>query len=153
MKKGTIFSISIRSDVERKKKEILEAIVLDSGIQGDGYSQEWGRQWGRQISCLNLMSIMTELKERNQMVVPGEYGENILVDGIDLFELNVGDRLILGEMVLLEVTQIGKERSTIPVPKTVRMNLLSSEGVFCKVIKGGVIKKGHSIRVIEKYAR
>jgi len=48
---------------------------------------------------------------------------------------------------MLEVTQIGKEDHPSIVFETYGISLLPSEGLFCKVVAGGIIKKGDVITV------
>lgn len=148
MKKGTIFSISISLKMGMVKNEVQEALVTENGIDNDGSVDQWGRKWGRQISCLNLSSVVNFCKENNLEIKPGTFGENILVDVIDLCELNLGDQIKLGKDVVLEVTQIGRENTFSNVPH--KINLLSYEGVFCKVVKGGKILKGDSVKLLYK---
>lgn len=62
--------------------------------------------------------------------------------------LSVGSRLRLGTNVVLEITQIGKEDHPSIVSRTFGVSLLPSEGLFCKVINGGKIKKGDSVEII-----
>lgn len=145
MEKGIIFSICIRPKTETTRKEVPEVIVREYGLENDGYEGEWGREWGRQISLLNLSSVLNFNKENNQEAGPGTFDENILVEGVDLNERSVGDTLQIGEEVFLEITQIGKENTLVPASKHISLNLLSYEGVFCKVIQGGKIKKGDPI--------
>lgn len=148
MGKGTIYSICISSERGKGKREVQEAAVTEHGLENDGYAGEWGRDWGRQISCLNLSSVLNVNQEHNLEAGPGTFGENILVEGLDLSDMTVGDRLKMGLNVVLEVTQIGKEAQPGVVTGTLETTLLSSEGVFCKVIKGGKIKKGDPVEVI-----
>jgi len=54
----------------------------------------------------------------------------------------------LASDVVLEVTQIGKEDHPSIVTRTFGVSLLPYEGLFCKVIKGGKIKKGDSVEII-----
>jgi MOSC domain-containing protein YiiM len=147
MKRGTIFSICISPKMGMMKKEVQEAIVTEHGIENDGYAGEWGREWGRQISCLNLSSVMNLKRDNNVNVGPGSFDENILVEGIDLCELNLGDQIKIGKNVVLEVTQIGKENTFNLATRKLGINLLSYEGVFCKVIESGKIIKGDPIEV------
>jgi MOSC domain-containing protein YiiM len=147
MTKGTIYSISICPVKETKKKEVQELLVTKDGIQNEGYNEEWGRQWGRQISCLNLSSVVA-VKEENIGIIPGEFDENILIEGIEC-ELTIGDQLIIDEEIILEITQIGKERNFYATTSTSKYSYLASEVFFCKVIKGGKIKKGSCISVLK----
>lgn len=148
MGKGTIYSICISSDKEEIKKEIEEAIVTQQGLENDGFPGEWGRVWGRQISCLNFNSMLSVKNESDIDIEPGEFGENILIQGLDLSNLDIGDWLKFGASVILEVTQIGKEDHLCSIHKDYGINLLSFEGVFCKVIKAGKIKKGDIVELV-----
>jgi hypothetical protein len=47
--------------------------------------------------------------EHNLNAGPGDFAENILIDGLNLDSLKVGDQLIISEKAVLEITQIGKE--------------------------------------------
>lgn len=145
MMKGTIYAISISGERGQLKKEIPEANVLQNyGIENDGHAGDWGRQ----ITCLNRASVQKSNKENNLNMGPGDFAENILIDGLDFSVITVGSRIRLNYEVILEVTQIGKEDHPSIVTKTFGVSLLPSEGLFCKVIKGGKIKKGDTVELL-----
>jgi hypothetical protein len=68
--KRTIFSICISPKMGMAKREVQEARVMEHGIENDGYAGEWGRQWGRQISFLNLSSVLNVNEENNLQAGP-----------------------------------------------------------------------------------
>ena len=69
---------------------------------------------------------------------------------MDLPHLPVGTSLSVGEEVLLEVTQIGKECHTgCAISKKVGKCIMPKEGIFAKVIHEGIIREGDSIKVVE----
>ena len=145
MARGNIYSIAISPERGQLKKEVPEANVIENyGIENDGH----GGEWGRQITCLNYSSVEKVNKEKNLNIGAGDFAENILIDGLDFFMLGVGNRLKLGENVVLEITQIGKEDHPTIVSRTFGVSLLPSEGLFCKVIKGGKIKKGDPVEIM-----
>jgi len=147
MSKGIIYSISISSDRGQLKKEVSEANIIENyGIENDGHAGNWGRQ----ITCLNWASVQKANKEHHLNIGPGDFAENILIAGIDLSGMMVGSKIILAEDVVLEVTQIGKEDHPSIVSRTFGVSLLPNEGLFCKVIKGGKIKKGDSVEIRDK---
>ncbi len=78
---------------------------------------------------------------------PGDFAENVLTEGLDLSSLGPGSRIRLGEDVLLEVTQVGKEDHPSIVSRTFGVSLLPSEGLFCVVVSGGVVKKGDTAQI------
>ena len=61
----------------------------------------------------------------------------------------MGTHLKIGESALLEVTQIGKEcHSGCEIQKQVGSCIMPTQGIFAKVIIGGIIKNDDIIQVI-----
>ena len=142
---GSIYSISISPERGQLKKEVSEAKLVENyGIENDGHAGDWGRQ----VTCLSLQSVLQSNNTNNLNMGPGDFAENLLIDGLDLSGLHVGSRLQLGGNVILEVTQIGKEDHPSIVSKTFGVSLLPSEGLFCRVIKGGKIRKGDPVEIV-----
>lgn len=139
---GCIYSICISPERGQLKKEVVEAVITLYGIENDGHAGEWGRQ----ITCLNWGSVLKANKENNLQVGPGEFAENILIKGLDLSHMVVGDRLKMGDDVIIEVYQIGKEDHPSVVTRTLGITLLPYEGLFCKVVQGGTLKKGDPVK-------
>ena len=82
-------------------------------------------------------------------VGPGAFAENLTVEGIEPFKLPVGTRFGIGGDIVLEMTQIGKEcHDHCAIFKQVGTCVMPVEGVFTRVIKGGVVKVGDEIRLI-----
>ncbi len=145
MAKGIIYAISISAERGQLKKEVSEASLIENyGIENDGHAGAWGRQ----VTCLNWASVQKVNQEYNLDVGPGRFAENILIEGMDFSGLTVGSRIRLGSSAVLEVTQIGKEDHPSVVIRTYGVSLLPKEGLFCKVITGGIIKKGDSVEKI-----
>lgn len=145
MNKGSLFSICISPERGQLKKEVAQARVVENyGIENDGHAGEWGRQ----ITCLNYASVLKANAEHNLNVGPGAFAENLLIEGLDLVGVGVGGRIKIGPEVILEVSQIGKEDHPSVVTRTLGVTLLPYEGLFCRVIKGGEIKKGDPAEVI-----
>lgn len=142
MSKGTIYSISISPERGQLKTEVSEVkVTAGYGIEGDGHSGDWGRQ----ITCLNWSSVALSNKKTDLDMGPGDFAENILIAGMNFTDFTVGSKLKLENDVVLEVTQIGKEDHSSIVSKTFGVSLLPSEGLFCRAITGGIIKKGDSV--------
>lgn len=112
------------------------------GIIGDAHAGDWHRQ----ISLLGNESV-----ERMREVFPdvpvGAFAENILTEGITLYELPIGTKLKVGE-VLLEVTQIGKEcHASCAIRKQVGDCVMPREGIFAIVLEEGKIRAGDSVSI------
>lgn len=116
-------------------------------MEGDAHAGKWHRQ----ISLLGIQSIDL-MRAKGADVNPGDFAENITIEGIVLYELPVGTRLFVGEEVLLEVTQIGKEcHSGCEIQKQVGSCIMPTQGIFAKVLSGGMIHVGDTV-VVEEVA-
>ncbi len=145
MQKATIYSISISPERGQLKEEVPEAeVIANYGIKYDGHAGDWGRQ----ITCLNRKSVQDTNERYNLNTCPGDFAENIQIDNIDFSDVKVGSRLKLGRSVIIEVTQIGKDDHPSIVAKTFGVTLLPGEGLFCKALTGGFIKKGDPVEKI-----
>lgn len=115
---------------------------VDWGIDGDAHA---GR-WHRQVSLLSADKIEV-FNQRGANVVPGAFGENLVVDGFDFRALPVGTLLRCGD-VLLEMTQIGKEcHSHCEIYKKMGECIMPHEGVFARVITPGTISVGDEMSI------
>lgn len=141
-----VLAVCISEKKGTEKKEV-EKIVLkeDWGIEGDAHAGKWHRQ----VSLLAFEKI-DDFRKKGAEVDFGAFGENIIVGGVDLRSLPVGTVLEIGE-ARLRVTQIGKEcHSHCNIYKKMGDCIMPREGIFAEVLKGGVVQKGESIKVIEK---
>lgn len=102
----------------------------------------------RQVSLLAMESI-EKMQKMGYPVKPGDFAENLTTENIDLLAIPVGTRLSAGKDVILEITQHGKEcHSGCAIFKQVGKCIMPKEGVFARVIKGGSVKAGDSIKVL-----
>jgi len=128
------------------KKEQRNVVLIENwGIDGDAHAGDWHRQ----ISLLAGESIDT-VKEVLPTLKNGAFAENIITRGIDLNTLKIGDRLQIGDTVVLEITQIGKEchNSGCAIKKATGDCIMPREGIFARVIQGGDILKDLEISVV-----
>ena len=140
-----VVSINISDTKGVRKKPVEEAVLrTDYGIEGDAHSSS---SWHRQVSLLALESIR-KMQEMGLDVHPGDFAENITTEGIDLLSLPVGARIQLGDAIIGEVSQIGKECHTrCAIYYQAGDCVMPKEGIFIKVIHGGKVRKGDVIRV------
>jgi MOSC domain-containing protein YiiM len=129
--------------VQKKEVPGRIRIIEGYGIEGDAH----GGNWHRQISLLSFEKI-EDFNRRGGGVENGEFGENIVVSGIDLGKLSPGTRFKLSD-ALLEVTQIGKEcHRHCSIFERVGDCIMPREGIFAKVITGGSIGKGDAVEIL-----
>lgn len=129
-----------------KKQPIDEGILReDHGLVGDGHACNTHRQ----ISLLAMESI-DKMRAMGFKVGPGDFAENLTTKDIQVSSLPIGTRLSVGEEVILEISQIGKECHTTgcAVYRETGKCIMPKEGVFARVIKGGSVKAGNKIIVL-----
>lgn len=120
-------------------------LVAEHGLLGDAHAGNWHRQ----VSLLSREKI-DAFRARGAQVEPGAFGENIIVQGIDLSALPVGSRLRSGH-VLLELTQIGKEcHHGCAIFQAMGDCIMPREGVFCRVLEGGTLHTGDALDVVQE---
>ncbi|RCW49684.1 MULTISPECIES: MOSC domain-containing protein [unclassified Halanaerobium] len=127
---------------EINKGELIE----DFGLKGDAHAGNWHRQ----ISLLDSSSI-DKMKNRGWEIRPGDFAENITTEGMEnLYKLSVGQKIRIRKEILLEITQIGKKcHQDCEIRQKIGDCVMPREGVFAKVIKGGEIKPGDKIEILE----
>ena len=141
---GIIKGICISKERGTEKHEVEEAgFVKDWGIQGDAHAGKWHRQ----VSLLSFEKI-EEFRAKGADVAFGAFGENLIVEGFDFRALPVGTRFHIGDVVL-EMTQIGKEcHSGCAIFKKMGECIMPKQGVFTKVLHGGVIHPGDELVIL-----
>ncbi len=118
--------------------------IEDFGIKGDAHAGKWHRQ----VSLLSYDRI-EEFRSRGAEIGDGAFGENLVVQGIDLRTLPAGTRLACNA-VILEITQIGKEcHHGCQIYRKMGDCIMPREGVFARVVRGGRISPGDEIQIME----
>lgn len=142
---GKVIAVCISEKKGTQKKNVHEAeFVEDWGIKNDAHAGKWHRQ----VSLLSHDKIEA-FRARGAEVVDGAFGENLVVEGFEFAALPVGTRFRCNDVVL-EMTQIGKEcHHGCEIFKKMGECIMPREGVFTRVLHGGVIREGDEL-VIEE---
>lgn len=143
---GKIIAVNISEKKGTQKKNVHRAKLIEEfGIENDAHAGKWHRQ----VSLLSYEKI-EEFKAKGAPIDDGAFGENLIVSGYDLKSLPVGTRFRCGE-VLLEVTQIGKQcHSGCEIFKIMGDCIMPREGIFTRVLHGGIIEEGDAIHIEEE---
>ena len=147
MNNGKLVSIAISTKKGTTKKPVEAAILIrDHGLEGDAHAGPWHRQ----VSFLASESI-DSARQKGFDVRFGDFAENIATLGINWQQIPVGTQVKLGPSALLEITQIGKKcHSKCAIYHRQGDCIMPREGIFAKVIKGGTIRCGDDIVIIQK---
>ncbi|MEA1939078.1 MAG: MOSC domain-containing protein [Candidatus Caldatribacteriota bacterium] len=142
--KGKIIAVCLSKMKKEKKKITKEGLIIkDWGLEGDAHAGKYHKQ----ISLLGLDSI-NKMQDQGVTIKFGELYENLDVEGLILHQLPLGTKLKIGEDILLEMTQIGKKESyLLEIDGKIVSSIMTKEGVFARVLKGGKVKAGDGIEV------
>lgn len=145
MNSGTVVAVCLSKKKGERKTPVEQAQLLENhGISGDAHAG----QWHRQVSLLAMESI-EKMRALGLNVTAGDFAENITTAGVDLVSLPISTKLMVGEAVM-EVTQIGKECHTrCAIYHQAGDCVMPKEGVFARVVRGGVVKPGDSITLLK----
>lgn len=146
--RAKIVAVCLSQERGVPKKPVNQGFLKeDYGFVGDAHAGS-----SRQVSLLAIESINKMLsalesinpdRMRSQGIEinPGDSAENLVTEGIDLASLPIGTRIHTGKEVVLEITQIGKKFHRPG------FYLLPLEGVFARVVCGGMVKPDDNLRI------
>jgi hypothetical protein len=153
----------------RFSKPNLEAIRLlkGLGVEGDAHCGERVKHRSRvavdptqvnlrQVHLLGA-ELLSELNAAGFDIGPGQMGENVLTQGLDLLGLPVGARLRLGADALVEITGLRNPCAQIEafrpgllaavLGRDAKGKLVRKAGIMAIVLEGGETRPGDRIGV------
>jgi molybdopterin adenylyltransferase len=140
-----------RSDERTKPKIEVGHGELCAGWGLVGDSHAGAPKPGRwQVSLLAWENVERLNREQGLAALPGSFAENLTTEGLDTARLRVGDRLKVGERVVLEVEQLGKPPEIAHTYSFQGHSLLPAVGVFCAVVVDGTVTAGDEILVLPR---
>lgn len=168
MAKATVLAVC-RSDEHSFSKKPCDQIRLIEGlgIENDthaGVTVQHLSRLKREAHMPNLRQVhlihaelFDELGAKGFVVKPGDIGENVTTEGVDLLGLPRGTRLHLGAEAVVEITGLRnpcrqlddfqKGLMAAVLEKDTAGNLIRKAGVMGVVIAGGAVKPGDTITV------
>lgn len=143
--KARVKAVCISKEKGMKKQNVgIAALKENFGIIKDAHAGSL-----RQVSLLAGESI-EKMKEKGLAVKFGDFAENIVTSGIDLKNLGLATKIKIGKNAILEITQIGKVCvSRCAIYYKTGDCIMPKEGIFARVLKGGIIKAGDRLEVIK----
>ncbi|MCK1386907.1 MOSC domain-containing protein [Bradyrhizobium sp. 21] len=129
------------------------SLVAGRGIEGDRYmiGSEQGfyshkPEEGRQVTLFELETLVALKRDAGIALGPEEHRRNVTVEGVPLNHL-VGRQFWLGE-TLLEATRLSVPCRHIEeiTGKAIFDPLINRSGLNCKILQGGVVRVGDTVR-------
>jgi MOSC domain-containing protein YiiM len=142
---GRIVAVSVSHRKGETKHNVDQArLLVEHGLEGDAHAEGGIRQ----VSLLAQASI-DKMVAAGANVHPGDFAENLTVEGLEVMHLPVGTRLKVGDEVEMEITQIGKTcHAGCAIRELVGDCVMPREGVFARVLTEGLVKPGDGIEVV-----
>ncbi len=139
---GKLLAVCL-SEKKGEQTTALEEATLRAGhgLEGDAHAGSWHRQ----VSLLDDADVDT-MRAKGLTLAPGAFGENLVIRGLDLAALELGQRFRVGEQVVLQITQRGKECHTrCAIYYKAGDCIMPRLGLFARVRRGGLVSTGDSV--------
>ena len=119
-------------------------VITGFGIEGDRHATETPARKHRQVLLIDVETLAVF------DLVPGQVRENVTTSGLDIHALKRGQRLALGDEVVLEITGFCEPCPFIDgIRDGLREQMADRRGMLTHVVQGGTLRKGDAIRVHE----
>ena len=140
MLKEKVHSITINPPGKASRTSVTTAELIENyGIEGDANA-------GGSIKQVNLITLEQSKKQPLPKAAEPAYYDNIITEGISPADLNIGDKLVVGTDVVLEISCLGYEHykhcNICCKPKG---NITPLELNSSRVLRGGQVKVGDEI--------
>ena len=151
-----VHQISI-SDGGVPKRQVAQARISVQGVEGDRQRSAEIHGGPERAVCLFSLELIDALRREGHIIAPGSSGENLTLAGLQWANLDVGDRLRIGEAVELEIAsytspcklnaqwfQDGRYR---------RISQKDHPGwsrLYARVLKEGLVRAGDPVTVEKK---
>ncbi len=148
-----LFQISVSSGGV-PKLPVNEARVSRDGVEGDSHRNTELHGGPDRAVCLYSLERLQALQQEGHPIQAGSAGENLTVAGLDWGHLSPGDRLRIGEHVVIEITSFcapcKHNARWFHDGKFSRISQKTHPGwsrLYARVVSEGTVRQGDSIGV------
>ena len=135
--------LSVRKGVSKKPVEAGQ-LIEGLGLEGDAHAGTPRRQ----VSLLCTSSV-EKMRAAGLDVGPGDFAENLTVEGCESGDFRLGAVIRLARGPVLEVTQIGKRcHKGCAIRELAGDCVMPREGIFARVVRGGKVAAGDTLEVV-----
>jgi len=135
------------------KRPVAAARVEELGLVGDAHRFPAHGGPRRAVCLFSVADYRSLARDGVACAEPGTFGENLLVDGIDFGRLRAGDRLRVGDEVVLEIADVRAPCGTL---KKVDLRfpdlMVGRSGFVCRVERAGLVAPGQKVVACERPA-
>lgn len=149
----TIVSICYQPDVSQLEDKKFNRVSVETveliaghGIQGD---RKAGRNPKRQVNIMSMNTVQI-LNDLGFKTNPGELGEQLVIDGLDVMELPIGTQIQLGESAVIELTMARTGCAWLEmIHDQSKDDTTQRLGMLAKVIQSGTISVNDTVKVLD----
>lgn len=128
------------------KHPVDEAEVTDLGLAGDKHRYHEHGGADRAVCLFSAEDARSLLRDGVPCEVPGAFGENLRTEGLDYGALRAGDRLAVGDEVVLEIFDVREPCGTLKkLDRRFPDLLVGRSGFVCRVVREGTLRAGQPI--------
>lgn len=101
---GRVVQVNVNPRGGVPKLPVPVTEITTAGVRGD--KQQDRRHHGGPQRAVSLFALerIEALRREGHPIVPGSTGENLTISGLDWEAIAVGDRILVGDWVVLEIT-------------------------------------------------
>ena len=137
------------------KLAVRESVVTELGLVGDDHNFPEIHGGPERALCLFSLDRILELQGEGHSIFPGAVGENVTISELDWDRITPGQRLMLGEEVLIEITTYTSPCNSIENSfadgKYQRISQKVHPGysrVYARVLQPGRLTVGQTVRLL-----
>lgn len=120
-------------------------LIAKHGIEGD---LKAGHHPDRQLNVLS-QEWLDRAAQKGYKTAPGQFGEQIIVTGMEVLDLAPGTRLQIGDQAVIEVVKGRTGCTRFEAAQEKQIGDLGALGILARVVTGGTIAVGDSVSVVE----
>jgi MOSC domain-containing protein YiiM len=148
--RGTVVQVNVSAG-GIPKLAVASARVTADGVEGDWQRNRKYHGGPNRAVCIFSVELYQWLREKGIDLANGSVGENLTTCGLDLSRLAKGDRLLVGESCVVEITDVrvpcgNLKRWDVDLPELI----VGNSGWVGKVVSEGVVRAGDSMEVLGK---
>ncbi|HWS99903.1 MAG TPA: MOSC domain-containing protein [Pyrinomonadaceae bacterium] len=151
---GYIFQLNC-SDGGVPKRSVGSAELTETGLVGDRQAHTKIHGGPERALCLYALENIERLQGEGHPIFPGSVGENVTVAGLDWKSLEPGNRLALGDEVVVEITSYAGPCQTIAGSfaggkfKRISQKINPGESrLYARVVQAGRLEAGQKVKVL-----
>ena len=152
---GYIYQLNC-SDGGVPKLPVREAELTPTGLIGDRQRFPIIHGGPERALCLYSLEVIQALQAEGHPIYPGSVGENVTISGLVWSSLAPGQRLALGEEVVIELSSyagpcpnIRKSFSDGKFKRISQKHHAGEARLYARVIRTGTLAVGQTVRVLD----